>query len=293
VGAVSINVLPARRRSSHGKLVGLYLSVAHSFLGVGMAVALARIGETLGWWHLDRLGLVAAHFLLGSVGFATMTAVGVGSRMLPTFLLAQGNDRGWLEGILAGMTAGLVVFTIGALAGWPAVARAGGAVVLAAGTAVVVLGWRWFRRRHRALDPSLRQAASAFVGLTLAVVWGAAVWLEPHLLRRWAAAGTVLILGWLVMLVVGVMAKIVSHLSYIHLFRSMPGFARVGNPNLLLRADWMTVSWALLTTGALGLAVAIEGGRPGVAAALASVWSAGVVVTIGNYVRMLVLGSRP
>lgn len=294
VGAVSVNILPARRRSIHGKLVGLYLSVAHSALGAGMGIALVRIGEALGWWQFDRLGAIAAHLLLGIVGFGTLTAVGVGSRMVPTFLLAQGDDRRRLHWILGLATAGLVVFPIGALAGRPLVTRIGAALVAAAIVAILELGWRWFGRRNRGLDPSLRHVATAFIGLAVALAWGAGLTVtDPYDLRRWAALVTTALLAWLLMLVIGVMAKIVSHLSYQHLFRTMPGFARAGNPNLLLRADWMMVSWSLLTAGALALPLAIDLGIRAGATGAAAIWAAGVAVTVANYVRMFVLGRRP
>ncbi len=294
VGAVSVNILPARRRSIHGKLVGLYLSVAHSALGAAMGIGLVRIGETLGWWRFDRLGAIAAHLLLGVVGFGTLTAVGVGSRMVPTFLLAHGDDRRRLHLILGLATAGLVVFPIGALAGCGPLTRIGAALLGASVVAILELGWRWFGRRGRGLDPSLRHVAAAFIGLAAALGWGGALaFTDPYNLPRWGAFVATAVLAWLLMLVIGVMAKIVSHLSYQHFFRTMPGFARVGNPNLLLRADWMLVSWGLLTVGSLALPVALDQGNGPAAAGAASIWSAGVVVTVANYLRMFLLGPRP
>ncbi len=293
VGAVSVNVLPARRRSIHGKLVGLYLSVAHSALGAGMAIALARIGETLGWWRFDRLGAIAAHLALGVIGFGTLTAVGVGSRMVPTFLQAHGDDRRRLHLILILATAGLIVFPAGALGGWSGVTRAGAALLGASILAILELGWRWFTRGNRVLDPSLRHVAMAFVGLAATLAWGVALAVtDPYDLPRWGAMVAAALFGWLVLLVLGVMAKIVSHLSYQHLFRTMPGFARVGNPNRLLRADWMLASWGLLSVGSLTLPVALDQGSGPGAAGAAAIWSAGVVVTVANYVRMFILGRR-
>ncbi len=294
VGAVSINVLPARRRSSHGKLVGLYLSVAHSALGAGMAIALGRIGWTLGWWRFDRLGALAGHLALGVVGFGTLTAVGVGSRMVPTFLLAHGDDRRRLHLILALATGGLIAFPAGSLGGWSLVTRIGAVLLGASVLAILELAWRWFTRGPRGLDPSLRHVATPFGGLAATFAWAVALGVtDPFDLPRWGAMVAAALLGWLVMLVIGVMAKIVSHLSYQHLFRTMPGFAQVGNPNLLLRADWMLASWGLLTVGSLALPVALDQGSGPAAAGAAAVWSAGVVVTVANYLRMFLLGRRP
>ena len=294
VGAASANILPARRRSPHGQLVGLYLSVAHSALGLAMVIALARIGETLGWWHVDRLRLLGAHALLGAVGFGTLTAIGVGSRMLPTFLVAHGNDAPRLKVILALFAAGLSAVTAGAVSGLAALTTVGAGLLVAGAVATLELAGRWFRRKSRTLDAPLLHVATAFVGLALATAWGAVlVATDAFALRRWAAFLIALILGWLVMLVAGVMGKLVPHLSYIHLFRSMPGFGRVGDPNRLLDRRWLMVSWILLAAGAVGLPFAVDAGAVGLAQVAAGIWSAGAVVTLATHGRMFARGRWP
>jgi hypothetical protein len=294
VGAVSYNVLPARRRSPHGKLVGLFITAAHSALGFAMAIGLARIGETMGWWHVDRLGLIAAHLQLGVIGFGSLTAIGVGSRMLPTFLVAQGRDDLRLRVILWLTSVALAGYAVGAVFGRSTITLIGGIGLLAAGALMLGQMGRWFRRRQRALDEPLRHVAVAAVFLALALAWG--TWLvlgDGVQLRRWSAYLVFSVLGWLLMLVIGVMAKIVSHLSYIHLFARMPGFAAIGNPNLLLRSDWMRASWVTLGAGVLVLALGLEWGSVPAALAGAAGWSLGSLATVANYGRMVMVGRNP
>jgi hypothetical protein len=90
VGCVSWNLLPARRRVPNARLVGGFVSAGHVALGLAMLLAAGRIGEFLHWWTMDRLGTIAAHYHLAALGFGTLTAVGVGSRMLPMFLVSHG-----------------------------------------------------------------------------------------------------------------------------------------------------------------------------------------------------------
>ena len=293
VGAASINFLPARRRSPHGKLVGLYLTTAHSALGAGMFIAAARIGVTLGWWQLDRLGLLAAHLHFGAVGFGTLTAFGVGSRMLPTFLLSRRDDTRRLEWLLGLAIPGLVLIGVGALGGGRLATLAGAAFLLASSAVMLTLLWGWFGGRNRPLDAALWHVAAAGVGLVASVGWGvAALVAGPGGLRVWAGYVVSLVVGWLVLLVTGVVAKILSHLSYIHLFRVMPGFAAIGNPNRLLRSDLGLVSCALLAAGGLGLPAAIAGGWPTAAIVLAWLWSLGVAGTLANYAQAIARGLR-
>jgi hypothetical protein len=86
------------------------------------------------------------------------------------------------------------------------------------------------------------------------------------------------------------MGKLVPHLSYIHLFRSMPGFGRIGDPNRLLDSRWLMLAGFLLAAGALGLPFAVEAGEPRAAVAAAAFWSAGAVVTLAAYGRMFARG---
>ena len=296
VGAVSRNVLRARRHSVNGKFVGLYISVAHSALGAGMAIAFARIGETMGWWQVDRMALLSAHALFGAVGFGTLSAVGVGSRMLPTFLMGPGDDTRWLHWHLGITTAGLTVYGLAAVLTSGIGMRVGSVLLLVAGALTVALALRWFRRRRRPLDAALQHVASAFLALAVSVLVG--TWLllgNAYAFHQWAALLVALVLGWLTTLVVGVMAKILPHLAYINLARDLPGFTALGSPNRLLREDWQQAS-VLLLGGGWGLLVfALVFGAPLVATGASIVWAAGVCVVLANHIRMLVIGraTRP
>lgn len=290
VGAVSRNVLRARRLSVNGRLVGLYITVAHSALGAGMALALARIGETLGWWQVDRVALLSAHALFGAIGFGTLSAVGVGSRMLPTFLMGPGDDTRWLHWQLGLTTAGLVGYGTTAVFTFGPGMRASALLLLAAGVVTVALSLRWFRRKRRPLDAALEHVASAFLALGVTVPIGVWLLVDPYAFHRWAALLVALVMGWLTSLVIGVMAKILPHLAYNNLARRLPGFSALGTPNRLLHEQWQRTSVLLLGGGWMTLVLALLAGAPRLATLAAAVWSTGVGVVLANHARMVVLG---
>ena len=288
VGAVSWNVLRVRRHSVHGRQVGLFISVAHSALGVAMAIGAARIGETLGWWHVDRLSLLAAHAMLGAVGFGTLTALGVGSRMIPTFIAAPGDDRRWLNAILALATAGLTLFTTGALGGWWWCSRSGGALLVAAGCTAVALGRRWFNRRTRTLDAAAWHVAVAFAGLGVATVIGTALLVgDPLDLSRWGALLVALVLGWLVTLVIGVMLKIGSHLGIMWIARARAGTEPPPTPASLFPAGVQVASLVLLTMGWVSVASALISGSPTLARLGAVTWAGGAMLAVALPARVM------
>lgn len=210
IGGAAWNTLPARRRAARNRYVGWYITLGHSALGLAALIAGLRIGDGLGWWQTSREGLLAAHLHLGLVGFGTMTAVGFGSKMLPAFLGVHDPSTrpltwiGWLGG------AGLLLFTLGQAFGVAAATLAGGALMLSAGLAHLILLADYFGRRTRPLDPGLGFVLAAAVGYAGALTVGAALLaLRPPPGPLWAAYGLLALLGWLTLLIVGVMHRVV------------------------------------------------------------------------------------
>ena len=173
IGCVSWNLLPQRRRMSQGRRAGAYVSAAHSMLGFALLLAGARIGASLGWWEIDRLGLIAAHFHLAAFGFAGLTAVGVGGRMIPMFLVAGPVPEWPLRVIGPGATLGLLTLAAGLLFGFPPAVWLGAVLGLASASAFVITIAGFFRRRlMRRLEPAFGHVLVAFFSLVLALAIG-------------------------------------------------------------------------------------------------------------------------
>ncbi len=288
VGGLAWNVLPQRRRAPRGRVIGLYVSAGHMAFGLAMAVVAARIGAELGWWRLERLGYLAAHAHLAVVGFATLTAVGVGSRLLPMFLLSHGHSEWPLQRIGPLVGAGLAAFAVGELAHVGALVVAGG-VAMAAGIALYLwLGAAYFRHRaRRALDPGLAQVAAAFGYLAVATGLGLAVLVtpgfHPRLMVSYAVAG---IVGWISLLIVGIYQKIVPFLTWLHRFS-----ARVGQPGVPRIAEltspaagWTAVG--LLTAGVALLAAGVAAGAGAVARAGSLGFAVGTALLVAQHARL-------
>jgi hypothetical protein len=144
--------------------IGYTVLAAFGALWLGLLVAGARIGTTLGWWMVPREALVAAHVQLAAVGFGTLLVMGIGNRLLPMFLLSRTAPE-WAMRWTAPLTGGGVLLQCaGWLGGVPVLVVLGGAV---AGTGVALFLWQatlWFRHRARPqLDPSLRQVIAAWM----------------------------------------------------------------------------------------------------------------------------------
>lgn len=286
VGGFSWNVLPQRRRARRGRTIGLYVSAGHMGLGLAMIVAGARIGQALGWWEVNRLGLLSAHVHLAVVGFATLTAVGVGSKLLPMFLLARNYPEWPLRWIGPLVGIGVVGLAVGQVWSMAPLAATGGA--LTAGGIVLFLyqaGW-YFRARTRAgPDPALAHVAVALVFLAASTGFGVLLLFGAGNSQRWTAYGALGVLGWLTLLVAGMYYRIVPFLTWLHHFS--PGTGRAGVPTLasLTRPQWSWTSLALLAAGVVVLTHGIGSGRPAFAVAGAWFVAAGVAGVLAQHAR--------
>jgi hypothetical protein len=226
-------------------------------LWLGLFVAGARIGNALGWWMVPREALVGAHVQLAAVGFGTLLVMGVGSRLLPMFLLSRTAPE------------------------WPRrwSAPLGGAGVLPQAAL-------WFRHRARPqLDPSLRQviAALTLLGAALAAGVAALVTGRPQFVAMY---GLLLIVGWLAVLVAAIHARVVPFLTWMHHYSP-----RGGEKGLPKVGDLVPVRWVRIgsTCGIVGIAVLVLGvaaGAPLPALVGALLFAGGTLVSLTLYARL-------
>lgn len=251
IGCVSWNLLPQRRRMSQGRRAGAYVSAAHSMLGFALLLAGARIGASLGWWEIDRLGLIAAHFHLAAFGFAGLTAVGVGGRMIPMFLVAGPVPEWPLRVIGPGATLGLLTLAAGLLFGFPPAVWLGAILGLASASAFVITIAGFFRRRlMRRLEPAFGHVLVAFFSLVLALAIGIGQLVLPGMSARgWVMYAELTLLGWLVIFITGIWYRLFAFLIWLH-FYGRPG-TRVRQAAELVHHRTAWVALGVLTAGVI------------------------------------------
>lgn len=293
VGCVSWNLLPHRRRMDQGRRSAAYVSTAHSMLGFAMFIAAARIGESLGWWTLDRLGAIAAHFHLAAFGFAGLTAVGVGGRMLPMFMVS-GPGPDWPLRVIGPLaTAGLLALAGGLLGDVALLIWLGATTGLAAAALFLAMIAGYFRRRLiRKLEPAFGHVLAGFTSLLLALGVGVAQLLVPGVwLRGWVLYAVLTLLGWLVLFITGIWYRLLGFLLWLHFYRGRAGGEQKTAAELIHRGTaWIAL--ALLAGGVLLIATGTALGSS--AAAGAGAWTfLGGSVLIGAQYTALFLRCRP
>jgi hypothetical protein len=235
-----------------------------------MFLALARIGHGLGWWEVSRDGLLVAHLHLGLVGFGTLTAAGIGSKMLPAFLKSSTvPEPNRFNRIVWFATLGLVVFSAGSIWRQAWLIWPGGLLLLLSVVQhLALLVAYWKSQGVPRLDPGLGFIAAAV--LWYAVTAGVGLWLlvdRPPAGPIWAAYVLVFLLGWLIHLILGVLHRIGPRLT-----ANLLALRGTSLPFWLARGElaWPALSWMALaatTGGCLGLLFSLLLAQPRVAQA--------------------------
>ena len=288
VGAIGWNLLPGRRRSPQARPIGAFVSAGHAAFGFAMLLAAARIGEFLGWWTFDRLGTIAAHYHLAALGFGTLTIIGVGSRMVPMFLVSHGPPAPPSRPVGLLLLAGLALFMVGEPLRVVIVSWTGASFMFAGVLGYLAIAHGYFRRRlRRRLDPGLRFVRVAHCNLGLAALAGVALLLWPGFQPRlWVAYGALGILGWLVMLILGMLQKLMPHLAGLRLFGRHPGGRPIPDLNQLINRTSSLIALTAAEAGLLLFATGVAAGKSVVAQVASWLWLAGVVLTVAQFVRI-------
>jgi hypothetical protein len=192
-------------------------------------------------------------------------------------------------GPLAGM--GLVTFATGQIAHYRPATVAGGALLAVAMAGYLALVATYFWWRTRPLDPALGHIAAAYVGLAATVCLGLALLFidGPTLQRGVAAYALMAVLGWLVLLIVGVYYRIIPFLTWLNLGGA--GAAGRDPVGLMPRR----VAWASL--GVLAGGVWLMAGGVGMGSEVAArtgaiLFACGVFLLLGQYARLIAIVRR-
>lgn len=280
---LGVRLLNTPRATRAGRIA----AAGFAFLWIALGVAGARVGQGLGWWMAPRQAVVAAHVQLALGGFATLLAMGVGSHILPMFMLTR-NVRDTALRVAAPLVGtGVTLQAVGWLGTSGALVTVGTLSAAAGIGAFAVQAWQWFRGRGRAaLDTPLVQAVSAVIMLVLATVAGL-VALATGAPNAIAAYGVAAVVGWLGLLVGAVYGRVIPFLTWLNRFRNRagkPGVPKIGDVlprRTLMLTTGMWIAGALLLTGS------VAAGLPAVARGAALLYTAGSIVALSMYIRLL------
>jgi hypothetical protein len=291
---VSARVLVAARRAPIQGGVKLHLALAFAnILGAGLMGVLLAVHKARPFLPGSPLANVFAHLHLAALGWAGMTVIGAGYRLLPMVLpsaMPGGRALYWSAILLeTGTVALFAALVAGARLLWPF------ALLILAGFAVFFRQVLWMLHNRRRPptwlvhpDYGVRHALLALLYAALSAVAGGVLSLAPRsesTLRLAAAYGVLGIVGFLAQIVVGMEARILPMFAAYHAnlnatCRKPPATPRhMGSRALLAMGFWLwSASVPLLAAGMFLEAV------PAIAAAGSMLLAASVLGAVNTAV---------
>jgi hypothetical protein len=201
---------------------GMRVVVAHGWAALACLVALAATGLALvgryeHGWAIDALAVRNAHLVLAAYGFMGLLAFGLSSFLLPMLAVAPSPPAPLSKSVLA---IACLAIVLGAL-GFTAIAAALG---IAAALAHVIAMERSLRARLRpALGPSFLLIRVAWGCLIASLALAALMALDLAPARAPLLFGLLLVPGWLLTFLLGVLQRIVPFLASVHASSSTRG----------------------------------------------------------------------
>ncbi len=260
-------VVPVFRKAPRGP-VRLAFALAYAGLALTMAAGLLigcdRRHTFLPGAPLDHL---AAHLNLGLLATFTVAIWGVSSKLLPMFLLAPAPDPRRQSAALMLLFGGAVLLAAALWLGWPSAPFA--ALPVAAFLLQVSLVRDLLRARRRGrIDAGFRYALSAYadlfaagvVGLLIALGVGKGTLLSLRL--PWVY-GFLLLVGWVLQTVVGILSKILPFLVWQAVYARRAGLGPLPKLADLSSERLQMAGFLLFRVATVGMAIALCRGHVG------------------------------
>lgn len=194
----------------------------HAWLAVACLVGLALLGLALvvdvrAAILPDRMAAAAAHGVLAGYGFMGMLAMGFSHVLVPMFVLSQPPAEQVGKRTAALSAAALAVGAVGALAGLGWLAALGALLGLgAAGLHLHGLHGVMKSRMRKKLESFFRLVRLAWVMLPASLLAGLALALGAPADRVAPLWGLLLVFGWLLSFVTGILSRIMPFLASMH-----------------------------------------------------------------------------
>jgi hypothetical protein len=194
---------------------GMKVVVAHGWAALACLVALAAAGLALvgryeHGWALDQAVLRNAHLVLGTYGFMGLLAFGLSTFLLPMLALAPPPPEAATKTVLGVATSAVLFGAVGFVL--PAALQGLGAAV----AHVALMERSLHARLRRPLGPSFLLMRVSWACLIGSLALAALIWLDLAPPRAPLLFGVLLVPGWLLTFLLGVLQRIVPFLGSVH-----------------------------------------------------------------------------
>lgn len=205
--------------------------------------------------HLDLLKL---HAHAGLAGWFLQLITGVGTKLVPMFLLGRSTKNRWLYISFGAQNAGLLLFIINGLADGPGlnVLLSGALVATGVVTWMIWLADVFRNRARKALDWPMKHVALSFGCLLAAFVLVPVMYLSRH--PKWVLVyGLFLFLGWMTSIILGMTFKTLPFIVWNGRYKDLNGRIKVPMPKHLYKEKWVSYQFTSHLVGMLLLMLGV------------------------------------
>ena len=261
VALTAIHLALWRAPVASGTVIALRCALVALLATVGIGLLL---GGFFGWgWRLPVVTMVHLHVAWGLIGWTVLLVAGVAYQVIPMFQITPPYPARFVRGFVPLMAALLVIWSVFALNDLETATELA-SVAVAVGVALFALTTLHLlaRRRRKIGDPTLIYWRTSMISLLAGAVFWLLGLLVPALRQMPQVdllLGVLVIFGFAVAVINGMLYKIVPFLAWFHLQAQLFQRAKVPNmkrllPDAAIRQQW----WVYLAALLLLLAAAVH-----------------------------------
>ena len=260
VALIAFHIAFWRASVASGTVIAVRCALGALLVTVALGLLLAG---SLNWgWSLPVVAVTNLHAVWGLAGWTALLLAGVAYQVVPMFHITPPYPAWLIQGFAPLMAGGVAAWSVFILMEWTVAATVAG-LALAAGLMVLAAGtlYLFTQRRRKISDPTLGYWRISMVSLLA----GAALWWTTRSIPTLTTSpqvelwlGILLIFGFAVGVINGMLYKIAPFLAWFHLQAQLLGRAKAPNiKQLLPDAPVRRQKWALLATLLLLLAAVL------------------------------------
>jgi hypothetical protein len=276
---------------------GMPVVVAHGWAALGslvvvLATALSLVCAYLGFPGFERGMALSLHVAFAAYGFMGLLALGLSHILIPMFALSAAPDerRAWVS-----LTLAVIALLLSAAASSGIAQQPLRIAAISAGTVAVALHLRLMSvalksGMRRELGRSFTLVRIAWALLVVSLVAALGVAMDAHVAGMATLFGILLIGGWLLTFLVGILQRIVPFLASMH---AAPGKSLPPTPSSLTAQRPLSIHFVCHLAALALLALAVLTGSEKAASAGALIGGVGAAAFAGFFLIVLRRMSTP
>lgn len=210
----------------------------------------------------DHLGILKLHAHAGIVGWFLMLIIGVGTKLIPMFLLGKSSKENYLKWAFYLINIGLAAFLIdGFFSGVQMRSLIYAAAIVAGIVFFLLYVFDAYKNRMRKkLDFNMKHTMFSMILLLLAIIHLPIIVLKQNQLNCAMVYGTLIFMGWITSLILGKTFKTLPFIVWNDHYKNHSGKPKIPMPKHLFFESWVKWQFFIYLAGLIIFIIGIKTG---------------------------------